>query len=258
MAFEDIHRPLGAAGFRGTIRAMIIISGIFLILQQFFGSTLNQYLGLVPDDVLRRGFVWQVFTYIFLHGGIFHWLFNMFIFWMFGRELEVRWGRPTFIRYCLWTAFAAALCVLIVAPRSTVPTIGSSGIVFGLLVAFAMTFPQSTMYLYFLIPMKTWQVAILFGVIELLTALNSSNGPASWAHLGGMVAGFLYFYVPRLRTFSWRLPSFRREKKVDLHVLTDNLASEVDRILDKILKNGVNSLTAEEKEIMERYAKKKR
>jgi len=260
MSFQDLHRPLGAAGFRGMIRFMIVVSGVFLVLQQFFGGWITPTLGLVPARVLLEGWGWQPFTYVFLHGGVFHWLFNMFVFWMFGRELEVRWGTPAFIRYCLITGLGAAFCVLLVAPHSNVPTIGSSGIVFGLLVAFAITFPHSTMYLYFLIPMKTWQVAILFGAIELLAVMGSSRGPGSWAHLGGMLAGLIYLwgprYLPRLRSIPW--PTLRREEKVDLHVLTDTLAAEVDRILDKILKSGVTSLTEKEKEVMERYAKRKK
>src|SRR5437762_4329470 len=134
MPFEDIHRPLTAAGFRGAIRWIILISGAVLLLQQFFGAPMLEYLGLIPARVIENHWFWQVATYLFLHGGIFHWLFNMFILWMFGRELEVRWGTAQFVKYFFVTGIGAALCVLLLSPHSNVPTIGASGAIFGLLV----------------------------------------------------------------------------------------------------------------------------
>ena len=88
MAFENLHRPLEAAGFRGAVRVIIIISAVMLVLQQFFGGFLSETFGLVPALVTGRYWLWQPVTYLFLHGGIFHWLFNMLVFWMFGRALE--------------------------------------------------------------------------------------------------------------------------------------------------------------------------
>src|SRR5690349_2690728 len=166
MSFEDLHRPLGAAGFRGAIKWIIIVTGGTLILQQFFGPVLIDYLGLTPVDVLQRYWWWQVITFQLLHGGLFHWLFNMFILWMFGAELERRWGTAVFLRFFFITGLGAAASVLILAPHSPAPTIGASGAVFGLIVAFAMLFPEAVLYMYFLIPMKAWQAAILFAFIE--------------------------------------------------------------------------------------------
>ena len=167
MAFEDLHRPLGRAGFRGAIAWIISISGVLLIVQQFSGAWLENHLGLVPEQVLHHYWVWQPFTYLFLHGGIFHWLFNMLVLWMFGAELERRWGTFEFVKYFFITGLGAAACVLLLSAHSTVPTIGASGSIFGLIVAFAVLFPNAVMYLYFLIPLKVWQAAILFAFIEL-------------------------------------------------------------------------------------------
>src|SRR5256885_7429054 len=99
MAFEDLHRPLSGQGFRGATRWIIITSGVVLLLQQAFGNVLISIFGLIPNMVWTHFWIWQPFTYLFLHGGIFHWLFNMFILWMFGRELETRWGTYEYLKY---------------------------------------------------------------------------------------------------------------------------------------------------------------
>lgn len=270
MAFEDMHRPLSGNGFKGAIKWIIIISGVMLVLQQFVGSPVAGLFGLVPANVTERFWLWQPFTYLFLHGGIFHWLFNMLILWMFGRELEVRWGTVEFLKYFFITGVGAALCVICLAPHSHAVTVGSSGAVFGMLVAFAVLFPEATMYLYFVVPMKAWQAAALFAVIEIFAAY-SGGGNAPWAHLGGMVAGYLYL------KFAWQasLP-FKRlgrtlsswwsgrglsgptTRKVELHEVTDDLVNQVDGILDKILKQGPDSLTSAEKKLMEKYSRLKR
>ena len=99
MSFEDLHRPLSNAGFRGAVRWIITLSGLILIAQQFAGQWLVPYLGLVPARVVDHFWLWQPFTYLFLHGGLFHWLFNMFILWMFGAEIERRWGTVEFLKF---------------------------------------------------------------------------------------------------------------------------------------------------------------
>ena len=264
MSFEDLHRPLSNAGFRGAIRWIILISGAMLIAQQFAGRWLVPYLGLVPAQVLGHLWLWQPFTYLFLHGGLFHWLFNMFILWMFGAELERRWGTAEFLKFFFITGLGAALCVLLLSPHSYAPTIGSSGSVFGLIVAFAMLFPDAVMYMYFLIPMKAWQAAVLFAFIEFFAGMDGGGmGIARFAHLGGMLTGYLYlrFYGGMTIQMKGWFRSLRRptaRQPVELHEVTDELVSRVDRILDKVLKEGVSSLTPDEKRIMDRYARTKR
>ena len=262
MSFEDLHRPLSGIGFRGAIRWIIMISGAMLIAQQFAGRWLVPYLGLVPAQVLGRYWVWQPVTYLFLHGGLFHWLFNMFILWMFGAELERRWGTIEFLKFFFITGFGAALTVLLFTPHSYAPTIGSSGAVFGLIVAFAMLFPDAVMYMYFLIPMKAWQAAILFAFIEFFAGLDGGGmGMARFAHLGGMLTGFLYLRFSgraSIQLNSWfRSWKVKPRAPVELHEVTDELVTRVDHILDKVLKEGVDSLTPEEKRIMDRYARTK-
>jgi membrane associated rhomboid family serine protease len=260
MSFEDLHRPLSRAGFRGAIAWIISISGAMLIAQQFAGQWLVPYLGLIPDQVLHHYWLWQPFTYLFLHGGIFHWLFNMLVLWMFGAELERRWGTVEFLKYFFITGLGAAACVLALTPHSTTPTIGASGSVFGLIVAFAVLFPDAVLYLYFLIPMKVWQAAVLFAIIELFAGFAGGGvGISRFAHLGGMLAGYLYLRYSgglAIEVKSWLRGLQRRPTPpVELHEVTDELVDRVDRILDKVLKQGVESLTAEEKSIMDRYAR---
>src|SRR5438552_791778 len=129
MAFEDLHGPLTRAGFRGAVKWIILISGIILVLQQLLGSYVIwggltpglapqlhadfiTLFGLIPALVIKKYWLWQPFTYLFLHGGLFHWLFNMLILWMFGAELERRWGTAEFLKYFFVTGVGAAACVL--------------------------------------------------------------------------------------------------------------------------------------------------
>jgi membrane associated rhomboid family serine protease len=266
MAFEDLHRPLGAAGFRGATRWILIISGVLLLLEQFAGQYIVPVLGLVPVFVLQKHWLWQPFTYLFVHANLFHWLLNMFGLWMFGRHLEERWGSLEFVKYFFLTGVGAALLLLLLAPHS----FGCSGAIFGIVVAFAMIAPEATMYLYLVIPVKAWQAAALFGIIELFAVrAGGANGVAALAHLGGMVTGYLYlrfgWQVGSLIRRPWRrvagkltsLPAKRRSS-VELHELTDDLESHVDRILEKVSKQGAESLTPEERRIMDRYSRRNR
>ena len=270
MSFEDMHRPLSRAGFRGATRAIVVISGVMLLLQAFIPGPLIYWLGLTPTRVLQDHCWWQLVTYLFLHGGVFHWLFNMLVLWMFGRELEVRWGTAYFLRYFFVTGIGAALLVLLLSPHSSAPTIGSSGAIFGLLVAFAMVFPEAVIYLYFLIPVKAWQAAALFAFIEFFAGMEAGgSGIARFAHLGGMLTGYLYlrwgwyasnrfgrpFQGLLQRIGRWRVPKTRTSPQ--LYEVTDELVREVDQILEKILKQGADSLTPHEKKIMERYSRMK-
>src|SRR5262249_33587962 len=133
MSFEDLHRPLHRAGFRGAVRIIIILCTIVLVLQQFFPGPMAALFALTPKRVWHDHWWWQTATYLFLHGGIFHWLFNMFILWMFGRELEIRWGTPYFLWYFFLTGIGAAVTILLLSRPwvdtnvAMIPTMGASG-----------------------------------------------------------------------------------------------------------------------------------
>lgn len=149
---------------------------------------------------------WQVLSYAFLHGDTLHLFFNMLGLWMFGAELEQLWGRRRFWQFLLAAVLVAALAQLVITffAGSRVPTVGASGALFGLLLAFGMLFPNRIiMPLFPPIPMKARNFVILFGGIELLMGVWGGSGIAHFAHLGGMLGGWLMIRHWR-RSGPWR------------------------------------------------------
>ena len=151
---------------------------------------------------------WQIGTYAFLHGSFEHLFFNMLGLWMFGSELEQVWGRRRYLEFYAASVVAAALTQLLVnyVLGNGAPTIGASGGLFGLLLAFAMIFPNRIILLFFVIPMKAKYLVILYGLIELYQGAYVMNtGVAHFAHLGGMLGGLLM-----LRYWRGQVPFGRR------------------------------------------------
>lgn len=137
---------------------------------------------------------WQVMTYSVLHGSALHLFFNMLGLWMFGSEIERLWGQKRYLQFLLASVLSAALAQLVwtAVIRSHVPTVGASGALFGLLLAFGMLFPNRTiMPLFPPIPMKAKVFVAVFGALELLLGLTGGSDIAHFAHLGGMLGGFL-------------------------------------------------------------------
>lgn len=174
-------------------QALLLINVAAFCIDGFLGPWFTQLLALWP---LGEGFLpWQVVSYAFLHGGIGHLFFNMLGLWMFGAELERVWGTKRFIQFYAASVLAAAAAQLLVTAMmgSVYPTVGASGGLFGLLLAFGMMFPNRTiMPLFPPIPMKAKVFVALYGGLELLLGVfGSSSGVAHFAHLGGMLGGFL-------------------------------------------------------------------
>ncbi len=135
---------------------------------------------------------WQLITYSFLHGDLGHLFFNMFALWMFGVQIENVWGSNRFAVYYFVCVVGAALIQLGVMWGQPIPTLGASGGVFGILLAFGMMFPNQPIYLYFLFPIKAKWLVIGYGVLELWAAVTGTQaGVANFAHLGGMLFGLL-------------------------------------------------------------------
>jgi len=174
-------------------QALLLINvGLFCV-QFLFGFVIERFFALWPWD---NGFLpWQVVTYGFLHGSMFHLFFNMLGLWMFGSELERVWGTKRFVQFWFASIVTAAFTQLAVAALigSGAPTLGASGGLFGLLLAFGMMFPNRIiMPLFPPIPMKAKIFVAVFGGLELLLGfMDPRSGVAHFAHLGGMIGGFL-------------------------------------------------------------------
>jgi len=153
---------------------------------------------LFPILIRSMGWVWQVFTYMFLHGSLLHLFFNMYALLLFGRPLEQRWGRSEFFLYYICTGVGAGITTFVwnLLRSPMVPTIGASGAIFGLVLAFGLEFPETMLLLFFFIPVKARYAALIFGGIELVMILTGSmQGIGHFTHLAGILFGFLYYLL---------------------------------------------------------------
>lgn len=239
------------------IRILIIINAALFILGWILPE-LNRYMivygGLVPKLFTQSFFIWQPVTYMFLHGGFSHVFFNMFALWMFGTELENQWGTKFFLKYYFVTGIAAGILSALVQPNSQIPIIGASGAIYGLLLAFALMYPNRIVYFNFLIPIKVKYFVMIFAAIELFSSMgNGGDGVAHFTHLSGMIFGYLYLLwrdrkkkkTPSKRfKIVWNSKS-KNPKKT--HVFR-NEKDELQSLLNRINKDGYASLSENEKE----------
>ncbi|MBK9169847.1 MAG: rhomboid family intramembrane serine protease [Bryobacterales bacterium] len=159
-----------------------------------FGRTLL-LLALAPAAVVQHFAIWQLFTYMFLHAGVWHILFNMLALWMFGTDIERQWGTRQFIRYYFICGVGAGLCDVALNAflgNWGVRTVGASGAVYGLLLAFGVLYPNREILVYFLFPIKAKYLVMIFGAIAFLGSLRINSGVSHVAHLGGMLFGLAY------------------------------------------------------------------
>jgi membrane associated rhomboid family serine protease len=222
------------------VRILVLAcTGVFLV-QTLIGllfsprvtAWINYMFGLVPQGVIPGLRIWQPFTYIFLHGGLFHLLINMLMLWMFGRELELVWGKKRFMNYFFLCGAGAGILTVLVKfvpllwgqRPSDIPTIGASGAIFGILLANAILFPDRQIWLFplpIMIPMRPF-VAVM-GAIEFFSTLGSSgDNVAHVCHLSGMLIGWVYLrrssFLFRVRNeiADWRYE--RNRKKFDVYM----------------------------------------
>ena len=185
----------------------------------------------MPAIVLHEFWVWQLVTYMFLHGGVFHILFNMLALWMFGAELERIWGTRYFLKFYFVTGIGAGVLTVLF---SMLPfgfayqvqhsiIIGASGAIYGLLLAYAMYFPDRPIYMYFVFPIPAKIFVAIMGGIALLSSLSEASGVANATHLGGLLVAYLYLKGARLHPISelkyrylkWKINRVR--KKFDVY-----------------------------------------
>jgi membrane associated rhomboid family serine protease len=207
----------------------IIWANIALFVVTLFFAKVIEYLGLVPEAVIERLWIWQLGTYMFLHAGPLHILFNMLGVWMFGTELERLWGTRTFAKYYATTGIGAgvvAVCASFLpigALQSTYSsvTIGASGALYAILLAYAMRWPERPILL-ILIPVPAKYFVMIYGALALLSVSDPRVSAA--AHLGGLLVGYLYLKQVRFGGFTseikyryvkWRMNRLRR--KFDVH-----------------------------------------
>ena len=182
------------------VRNIMIACVAVYVVQLLVGEPISRYFSLIPALVIREFYFWQFFTYMFLHdrGGIFHLLFNMLSLFMFGCELERYWGSRRFFQYYCLTGIGAGLCVFFIPSNYLTSTIGASGAIYGVLLAYGVTFPDRILYMYMLFPLQAKYFVMIIGGIAFLTALSSSNsGISNAAHLGGMAFGYVHLKTMR-------------------------------------------------------------
>jgi membrane associated rhomboid family serine protease len=221
---------------------VLIAVNVAAFLVTFFSPDITLYLGLRPADVFGELRLWQPITYMFLHGGIFHLLFNMLVLWMFGVELERMWGSRFFTKYYFITGAGAAATTILLG---FLPgdfgnqlyyslTIGASGAVYGILLAYARYFPHRPILMFMLFPIPAKYFVMIIGAISLLSSMGGpGSGVAHIAHLGGLVTGYLYLKGMRFhlvseiqyRFLKWRMNRMRRK----FDVYHGGRADDVDR-----------------------------
>jgi membrane associated rhomboid family serine protease len=298
---SNYYRPggFGFSFFPPVIKNLLIINGVVFLLQLVMqGLTFQGIPGAYIVDhwfalnPIGNNFqIWQLITYQFMHGSFTHILFNMFALWMFGIEIENLWGSKKFLYYYLLCGVVAGLFQIFLTPLLTgltAPTIGASGAVYGVLIAFGVIFPNRYIFLYFFIPIKA-KYLITFMILFEFFAISPGSSIAHVAHLGGALAGFIYILLDKntdaaiknifggssirmkkpYNPFGGIKDAFRHKdqdvQEANYYEIKDQgkddkkdeiSQEEIDKILDKISQSGYQNLTAKEKKILFEASKK--
>jgi len=253
--------------FTGAVKNIIIANLVVFLFMTLFQTErfFLYYFGLVPQLVWGRGFVWQLFTYMFIHGGFGHIFMNMFVLWMFGSEIENTWGKREFYKFYFITGIGSGFITLLFSLNSTIPVVGASGAIYAILVAFAMMYPNRLIYFYFLIPIKAKYFVLIMGVITFFSSFSQGgSGISHLTHLGGIIIGYLYLTKQNLASkirikiprISIKNPFKNIIRKVDkksthpdvnLYGTEQTMREELDRLLDKINQAGYEKLSENER-----------
>ena len=239
--------------FTNAIKVLVSINfGVFVL--QTLSRSENLFFplfGLVPKLVWSEFMIWQPFTYIFFHGGIWHVLINMFVLWMFGSELERLWGKNRFLRFFFITGVGSGIITMLFSLQSTVPIVGASGAVYGVLLAYGLTYPNRRVYLYGIIPIKSLWFVFGIGLVAFMSSFNNISQVSHLTHISGMFIG--YFLLKKTFNLSEavfivrkKILEYRIQKKEKYIYKQYQIEKDVNRILDKINREGYNSLTEEE------------
>ena len=298
---RDYYKPSGFGGFSffpPVIKNLLIINAAVFFIQTILdnlmfgqypgGYIINYYFALNPIGPDYNFQIWQLFTYQFLHGGFGHIFFNMFALWMFGMEIENNMGSKKFLIFYLATGVIGGLVQIFIGPfiGGVAPTIGASGSVYGVLVAFAMYFPDRYIFLLFPpIPIKAKYMIVGYMVIEFMS-ISSGSFVAHLVHIGGGLSGAAFILWDRRSNINFEKVFNNMKQKVkeqqqnspfrkspptgsnidiqeaDFYEINGSrkqeiTQAEIDRILDKISQSGYQNLTENEKRILFEVSKRK-
>lgn len=273
--YTGFQNPFGAF-LTPWVKRLLIANGVAFFLTLVIGPELIfRWFAFAPSALLTRP--WGAVTYMFLHGDFWHLFFNMLILFFFGPPLENRWGSKEFLKYYFLCGLGGVALSFLFVPAWIV---GASAAMYGLMLAFALNWPNTPIYIWGIFPVKAkWLVAFLF-VASLLNAFGGAGGGvAHFAHLGGIVTGFFYLKsdwrpgpstrgkararrIRRMAIVPKEDPPARdRSSGEDPGVWSkgeERVLDEVDRILDKISAQGMSSLTPEERKVLDDVSRKHR
>ncbi len=257
----------GVPGMTRAIKSLIIVNVVIYIFQIIPGTghIINQWFSLVPYLTFLKGQFWRVFSYMFLHGSPFHILFNMLMLWMFGSEIEDLWGSRRFVVfYILCGAGSGLFSILSLFNQvsSLTPVIGASGAVLGVLTIYAYYYPHRQVLLFFVLPVNIRIIVLGYALVSLFGTIAPGSGVISHlTHLGGIVVALVYVKLYPLITgwyeeFRAGQEQRRRRSNVEDQAKRARYFEEnVDPILAKISREGMDSLTKEEKQILKNAAR---
>ncbi len=242
-------------------RIIIVNVTVYFIVGSLFSfesqRIVTEYFGLIPILVLHKGYIWQIFTYMFLHGSFMHIFVNMYALLIFGIPIEDFWGSKKFVGYFFFTGVGAGISIFVLnsiigGKAALIPTIGASGAIFGLLLAFGMLFPDAQILLFFILPIRAKYLVILYGGFELYSMMSTmGEGNISHiGHLGGLLFGIIYFLVARRRGVKFKTKKFtavisRETEKREMNIpsnRTDNRPFLLNT-LEKVRQGGSDSLS---------------
>lgn len=242
------------------VMKIIFANVIIYLLQSIYSPMMVYYFGLTPAIILTKYYVWQLCTYMFLHGNFFHIFLNMYALMLFGIPVEQLWGSKKFVIYYFFTGIGAGITIFIINTAMGgsglfIPTIGASGAVFGLLLAFGVLFPDVELLVFFFIPMKAKYLVVLYGGIEFMSLLSSGtdSSVSHVGHLGGLVCGVIFFLVTRRRGIEFTARKMKakmgkeikeREKVIKLE--NELSVDKLSAILEKLKRGGAEAISDDE------------
>ena len=245
--------------FTEAIKILISINFVIYVLQSLAGKEdiFFRLFGLVPNVFISELMLWQPFTYMFFHApyyssvGISHILLNMLGLWVFGKELEQAWGKSKFLKYYFLTGIGSGLITYLFQINSDNPVIGASGAVYGILLAYGISFPNRMLYIWGLIPIRSIWLVVIMGSIAFFGLLGRADGISHVTHISGMFIGYI------LLKKKWQLADiifamrkktveFQVQRKEDRALKKKSINRDIDMILEKIKEVGFSGLSNEE------------